>query len=95
MTGQRRREIREREESTQNEVPNMAVDIPGTEVSSHNIHYILLDLILRLLPIINEPLHNQARFTHTGHLDGGGWHAHLSIIGWIINRLQGKKGNVH
>ena len=73
----------------------MAVDIPGTEVSSHNIHYILLDLILRLLPIINEPLHNQARFTHTGHLDGGGWHAHLSIIGWIINRLHGKKGNVH
>ena len=60
-----KRDKRERREHIQNEVPNMAVDIPCTEVSSHNIHYILLDLILGLLPIINEPLHNQARFTHT------------------------------
>ena len=64
-TYNRGRERKEREECLQTEVPNMAVDISGTEVSSHNIHYILLNLVLGLLSIINEPLHNQARFTHT------------------------------
>lgn len=87
---EREREKKSERERERGEVPNVAVDICSTKVSSHYIHNVLLNLILRLLSVVNVPLHNQSSFTHAGHFDGGGWHSHLGIISRIVNRL--KKG---